>query len=348
VGEEKEKRAKDRWDRLTTENKQSVLNYANLGFGVVIDPAAYGTLKFGKLILDVGVDGFAKPMYPSGGGYDSTVYETLYEFHQRDFGLSETKTNIGLSGTVEGVSGGALLSNSASTEKETTKDITKTTYYLYAEYLVGMVQLDLKDETPSLDPSFQKELAKAVNASGAGVQKIASVYAVLNKFGWYVPKSITLGGKLIQTETVLTDKTTDTSKIVNEFSEDFKANVGVPEVFNAEGGGSSHTKTEHETSTTNYQSVSGKHRRFVGGSQSALSQDGLQPWLDSLDDALEWRVVGMTLFPVLAYMPAELMNPIKKMQNDYGSRAEVRKLANANAFKYFAEVQSAEPTSGDW
>ena len=99
MGEEKEKRAKDRWDRLTTENKQSVLNYANLGFGVVIDPAAYGTLKFGKLILDVGVDGFAKPMYPSGGGYDSTVYETLYEFHQRDFGLSETKTNIGLSRT---------------------------------------------------------------------------------------------------------------------------------------------------------------------------------------------------------------------------------------------------------
>jgi hypothetical protein len=336
------------WDRLSTEDKQSILNYANLGSGVVINIADYGTLKFGKPLLKVGIDSFAKPVYPEGGGYDCTVYETRTEFHQRDFGLTETKANVGLSGTFDGVTGGGSGSSSSSTQTETTTDSTKTTYYLYAEYLVNMVQLDLKPDTPSLDASFQLELTKAVNASGAGIQKIASVYAVLNKFGWYVPSSITLGGKLVQTETVTTDKETETSKIANEFSDDFKANVGVPGEFSADGGGSSHTKTEQDTSSTNYQSVSGKHRRFVGGSQSALSQDGLQTWLDSLDDALQWRVVGMKLFPVLAYMPVDLMNQIRKMQNDYGSREEARKLADTNAFQYFAEVQAAQSNSVDW
>lgn len=340
--------AEDHWDRLSDDDKKSVLRYANLGFGVVLKATKDGTVEAGRPLLELGLENLAKPSYPGGGGYDCKAYDTRAEFYQRDFGLRETKANVGLSGTLEGITGSASGSTSSSTQTERTKRTKKTTYHLYAENLVNKVKLDLKSEMPPLAPGFQEALSRAVRGNGEGVQNLAAVYEVLNAFGWYVPKSVTLGGRLIQTAMVTTDSKTETSRIEKEFSAEFKGSVGVPGAFAANGGGSTHTKDDHETSNTHYASVSGSHRRYVGGSASALAEGGLQAWLDSLDDALEWRVVGIELFPVLSYMPSELLDLLRQLQQAHGAYESVRDLPDVDASRYFTEVEVASPAAPAW
>ena len=165
----------------------------------------------------------------------------------------------------------------------------------------------------------------------------------MNEFGWYLPTSLSLGGKLIQTQTVETDKDTKTSKIEDDFSEDFKASVGMPGLFKAEGGGSKHTNNQHDTSSTHYQAVSTTHRHPVGGNTDGLEEGALHGWLKSLNDAQTWKVVGLELMPSLAFMPGDLLNDIRTSYNAYGSRETAERIADVDVFQYMTEVDLKSP-----
>lgn len=332
------------WDKLLDEDKDSVLLHSNAGFGIVLNPSESWGVSYGTKLVDMNKDQFSAIYPPKSGKYHTEILETEAEFNLRNFGLNKVSANAGLSGTIEGITGGAKGSMSSSEEEEHSSSTKKTTYYLYAEYAVKMVTLNLKTDPPGLDPTFEKELKKVLEGRSQGVQKLTSVYRVLNKKGWYVPTSLTLGGKLIQTETVQTKKTTRKDRIRREFTASFEASVGVPEVFDANAGGSTENTSEHESSSSLYESKTGKVRDVVGGSPQGLRQDGLEAWLTSLEnDAQEWKVIGMELQPTLSFVPDVLLNDLRKLHNEYGGYEAAQRHADIDIFKYFGEVELKSP-----
>ena len=74
--------------------------------------------------------------------------------------------------------------------------------------------------------------------------------------------------------------------------------------------------------------------------EQALRDDGLSPWLTSLEEASSWRVVSLDLTPTLNYVPADLLNDIRGLYQTNGAKPEARRHADVDAFKYFGEVET--------
>lgn len=342
----------DHWDRIPPEDRKSVLKYANVGRGLILKTDPEWDLSAGKKLFDLTIDNFEDPVYPMDtGDYHVTAYESEVEFNFRRYGLHEINANAGISGTFKGVSGGVSGSTSSSTETDDSHDSKKKTYYLYAEYLQEKVTLNVKDDLPDINPAFEAELKKQLEKSHKGVQKLIAIYKVLNDYGWYMPISMMFGGKLTQTETVESDSTTDKHSIEKDFKADLKANVGMPGVFEAEGGGGVHDKTKVQSTSKHYTSTSATVRHVVGGSGAGLVESGLSTWISSLDDALLWQIVGIKLRPTLSFVSDDILNEIRVIQAAFGSYENARKECPYDNARYFVEVETdAESGLGevDW
>jgi hypothetical protein len=336
------------WNDLTADEQNAVLERANIGHGIIIDTSDSWELTFGTKLVKVGLDDFDPTYLSKSGEYDTDIFETKAESSLRNYGIKKGSVNAGVSGVIKGVSLGASGSANYSREKEETLDSTETRYYLYSEYLIEKIRLDLNKEMPPLASGFAKKLEKVTAGTDSSVQKLTEVYKVLNEMGWYVAKSLTLGGKLTMKETIVTQKTTKTSKIVTEFGGEFKANVGVPKVFDANAGGSYSQKDEKEQSNSLYSSETGKTLDVVGGSPKGLADNSLAPWIMSLDDSGTWKIIGLELIPTLAFLDQELLNSIKEHYNKWGSYETAKRAAMIDAFQYMGEVGINTGEADDW
>mgnify|MGYP007055209126 CR=1 FL=1 len=77
---------------------------------------------------------------------------------------------------------------------------------------------------------------------------LSKIYGLLNDYSWHVATALILSGELVQVQTVEADSDAGSPQISDEFQADFKAIVGVPGVFRAEGAGGEHTKNGHDDS----------------------------------------------------------------------------------------------------
>jgi len=333
----------DLWNTMTADAQKAVLARMNIGYGIVLDEThsfAYGT----KLWELSGSDFSDK--YPSRTGtYHTEAFETQIESNLTTFGLTKVTANAGISGTIEGVKGGGKASTTHTTETENSTDTEKKTYYMFAEYVVPKITLILKEDRPTLSPRFIDAMRKLLDGSSDSVRKLTSAYALLDTNGWYLSSSLTLGGRLYQTQAVKTNKTTTKSRVEEKFQADFEANVGVPEVFEASGGGGTTTETKTTRSNSVYESVTSESRVVVGGDpKGLLKKNGLSPWIASLSAANTWMVIGVELIPVAALLPTDVLNSFRKLQTAFGAYETATKAMVLDAKSYFREVEDAAPT----
>jgi hypothetical protein len=177
---------------------------------------------------------------------------------------------------------------------------------------------------------------------------MTNLITVLNEYGWYLPNSLTVGGKITYWDSNEVAKDSSTSKLEESFKESASASIGVPLV----GEGSAdvtHTETSGtEHSQSSYKATSKAERRVIGGTAVGADPKETSAWLQSLDDSSKWRVVQMTMTPVLSFVPEDLYNHIRKLRSKYAPYGAVKKIAHIDVTSYFSEVEISRGEADNW
>ncbi|KAG4076676.1 hypothetical protein HA402_001963 [Bradysia odoriphaga] len=137
------------------------------------------------------------------------------------------------------------------------------------------VYLSIDPEQITPDYGFIQKVKAALTGKDGDVDKYQALVEVLNEWGWYVPLNFTLGSALYATQIKEVDSFEQARTESTNFSANFKTE------FKQLAGGAGNSSFFE-----------------LGG--SIIGKDNFNDWLNSLDDATTWDVIGYTkLYPSL-------------------------------------------------
>lgn len=187
------------------------------------------------------------------------------------------------------------LSVSYQTSSESLTQSKQTHLFMVAQRLVQKTKVILKEETIQLTEEFKQSVERA--------QNIAGLREVFQKYGYFVPTTYIIGGKIIaeKTETFLgqVDKTAE----VNKFGVGVSAELDKAG-FTASASGAYKSESQQKTSQSSVQTASRAIMTLKGGDEGLIN-DGTQ-WISSLT-LDNWQIVGYEdLRPITDFLDAEL------------------------------------------
>lgn len=180
-------------------------------------------------------------------------------------------------------------------EKQGSSHSTVETYSV-GTYNVNKVDVVLDDTQFELTTEFYNALSAAASLKGKQTQFVGVVQA-LNKYGWYVPVKMTLGGVLLTSQKSESISWSESQTTTNTFSASFKAS------FDGIGGGAAykHSDKSHTSSSGSHGSAS---LSFTAIGGSASDANNFTNWAKSLEPASAWSTSELTevvssLYPLL-------------------------------------------------
>lgn len=341
------------WSSLPASEQSAIYPNINVGQGIIFPQNSDFDFS-GKIVVNIDPSSMTVSTPSQTSSSYSEIIESEFEFKLRQCSLSSTNVNDGIKGTIEELDTeiGGNVSASSSTSGEITSQSSKKTYYLYAEYSVTQktLSIDSKSLSGKLTDDFLNEIKTATqfDEQNVNLQAMLDLINVLNTWGWYLPISLTIGGKITYWDINEVTSDSNTSKLEESFNTSASASIGVPLVAEASTDTTNTGKTSTEESESSYLATSNAKRLVIGGSSVGADPSELSAWLKSLDDPSQWRIVKMALVPVLSFAPDDLYQQISKLQSQYSGYDAVKQIANIDPKSYFYEIEIAKGYAGGW
>lgn len=200
--------------------------------------------------------------------------------------------------------------------------------YFVGTYNVNKVVVELDKSNLQLTQDFYNALLAAAEIKDAPSAFVGIVEA-LNKYGWYVPIELTLGGVLFTKETTKVKTWSEASSQSNTFAASFKAS------FDGIGGGGAYKHSDkHKTHTGGAKGSDTLSFTAIGGKPA--DANNYPKWAASLEPASAWNVSSY----------ATLISPIVLLMNmgTTGKRLAVYIKNNiANQYSSSPELEKLQP-----
>lgn len=341
------------WSSLPANEQSAIFPNINVGQGIIFPQNADFDFS-GKVLVDIDPSNMTVSTPSQTSSSYSEIIESEFKFKLKQCSLSSTDVNAGIKGTIEELDTeiGGNVSVSSSTSSENTSQSFKKSYYLYAEYSVTQKTLSIDSTSLSgkLTDNFLNEIKTVTqfDKQDVNLQGMLDLINVLNTWGWYLPISLTMGGKITYWDINEVTSDSDTSQLEQSFTSSASASIGVPLVAEASTDTTNTEKHSTETSESSYLSTANAKRLVVGGSSVGADPSELSAWLKSLDDPSQWRTVEMTLAPTLSFVPDDVYQQISKLQSQYSGYDAVKQIADIDPQSYFKEVESARGYASGW
>ena len=177
-------------------------------------------------------------------------------------------------------------------EKKTSEE--RVTTYFIAKFLVNKVSLQINPKKMKATARFLGAIEQAIGDYQDNINGYSNLIEVLDKYGYYVPATFTLGGALI------TETSTQIAKFSDAETEMDKYSFGFSAAFDGIGGGAAYsnadTKSVTKTSSNEYTNQTFQQIGGLPGTNNNYPQ-----WVKSLDSANNWDVTSYeTLIPTVA------------------------------------------------
>jgi len=152
--------------------------------------------------------------------------------------------------------------------------------YSVGTYNVNKVDVALDQSKLKLTDDFSTALSTAISLPDAPSQFIGVIQA-LNKYGWYVPVEVMLGGVLLTSEESQSTSWSESQSTTDTFGASFKAS------FDGIGGGAAykHSNTS-KTSSSGSNGTSSLSFTAIGG--AAADSNNFTKWAKSLEPVSAW------------------------------------------------------------
>lgn len=195
--------------------------------------------------------------------------------------------------------------------------------YLTKRYLYKKIDIFVDPTRLIVEDDFLHVVRNAVRGFERSIDGYTNLVNVLNEYGWYIPIQYTLGGAIYSTKI---SKVRTLAEARME-SHNFGARVDASYMNIRAGIGINHKDSSNVNNTTKTNNDSLMFRQ-IGG--NGVGQDNLMGWIDSLDDANNWRIIRYTnLMPSLMLLhgvDSITLSNAMKLLTKYNSYSEVRSL----------------------
>lgn len=282
--------AKD-WNKMTEGQQATVLNTVaqiNKGLSLSSDQGLY---KVTYDAIQPVVSG--KSQWTSATPRVGSSVTTNSYFSKYASSLATSSTNGG-SLSVDTPYGGGSESYEHAEQQSSSHSSVET--YSVGTYNVNKVDVVLDDTQFELTTEFYNALSTAASMDGKQTQFVGIVQA-LNKYGWYIPVKMTLGGVLLTTQKSESTSWSESQTITNTFSASFKAS------FDGIGGGAAYKHSDKtHTSSSGSHGTASLSFTAIGG--LASDANNFTKWATSLEPASAWSTSELTevvssLYPLL-------------------------------------------------
>jgi len=235
------------------------------------------------------------------------------------------------------------LSANYATSSESHSQSKETRLFLLAQRIVQKTKVILKEETIQVTEKFKESVERAKN--------VADLRKVFQEYGYFVPTTYIIGGKIIAENTETFSGQADKTALAKEFGAGFKAELNKLN-FTASASGAYKSENQDQTSQSSAQTAS-KYSMTLKGGDEALINNGTQ-WISSLT-LDKWQIVGYEdLKPITDFLDEKLKKkceeilstptPINKLPIKV---AEEIKWMAWNAAWYAANTHAGDKYKGD-
>ncbi|MEA5498281.1 MAC/perforin domain-containing protein [Limnoraphis robusta Tam1] len=235
------------------------------------------------------------------------------------------------------------LSGSYATRSESHSQNKETHLFMVAQRIVQKTKVILKEQTIQVTEKFKQSIEEA--------KDIAQLRKVFQEYGYFVPTTYIIGGKIIaENEETFSGQVDKTAK-AKEFGVGVKAELNKLN-FTASASGAYKSENQDQTSQSSSQTAC-KYSMTLKGGDEALINNGTQ-WISSLT-LDKWQIVGYEdLKPITDFLNEELKKrceeilstptPINKLPIQV---AEEIKWMAWNAAWYAANTRAGDKYKGD-
>jgi hypothetical protein len=176
--------------------------------------------------------------------------------------------------------------------------------YITSSFSLPKVELSLPLEYPCASDEFLAAIQGAL-AAGSQSEKEKRLFCVLREFGHFVPRRITVGGKLYSTEERELKAAETASEVAKKHANEVQASISVSTAWF---GGGVEGKSAWGTSTMDQETQKSLHEaqslilNAVGGEGGYVKDLG--KWSESLQSYTRWQTINMTdLSPSINVLP---------------------------------------------
>ena len=304
------------WNAMTIAQQAAILNTGvEVTKGLSLS-ADQGLFKLTEAAIDAVASGGWTSDIPR---IESAITTNSY-FSKYASSLATSSANGGSVSVDTPFGGGSTSYEHAQSQEKSNSSVTT---YSVGTYNVNKVEVVLDQTKFQLTSDFETALLAAVSLSDAASQFVGIVQA-LNKYGWYIPTRMMLGGVLLTSKQSESTSWSESQTTSDSFSADFKAS------FDGIGGGAAYNQSNKSgTTTSGSQGSASLSFTAIGG----LAEDAndFSNWAKSLEPATAWSVSSYeTMIPSLYVLynmgtkNIEMLYAIKKMmEKQYSSSPEL-------------------------
>jgi len=191
-----------------------------------------------------------------------------------------------------------------SIRKSKSSSSTKVSQFMISKFVVQRFAVQIDEEDIRIASEFEEEIKNAVKNGTGNEDYYANIIEALDKWGYYVPTSIVLGGGLFASQETQISAFEEAKSEEEEFSVAFKAK------FKGIGGGAAYSQAQGEESTRSETSKYQVDTFDQIGGLPVLGADpeGYSKWADSLNDAGNLEVVEyVNLIPSLTLLKDKVL-----------------------------------------
>lgn len=269
-----------RYNLLNSDQKLDIFRNIQVFRGLT-----FGSDSFGKTFEDV--YGWAPGYTPAANNpHVTSELSSDYAFTKT---TSELRTYSSRSRSLNVSAPYASGSAEYKTARSKTTSSSKVTEYLSSKYIVRKVDLQVDPRQLVVLPAFVNAVRDAMSGLEDKPEGYYKLIQVLNKFGYYVPQELTLGGAILGTDNTEISDFSEADTRKREFNGAFKREL------DKIGGGAAYdsSKGEEKSSSTSakFQTIA---MRTIGGAPG-LEKD-YPAWAKSLDPAANWSLADVSVF----------------------------------------------------
>lgn len=194
------------------------------------------------------------------------------------------------------------LSGSYQTSSESLTKSKQTHLFMVSQRLVQKTKVILEEENIQLTEEFKQSIKHA--------QQIDELRQVFQKYGYFVPTTYIIGGKIIAEKTETFEGQVDKTAEVNKFGVGVSAELDKAG-FTASASAAYQSENQEKTSQSSNQTASRATFTLKGGDE-ALIKEGTK-WISSLT-LDKWQIVGYEdLIPITDFLDEELKQKCETM-----------------------------------
>ena len=250
----------------------------------------------------------------------SEAYYTEWEKQAYKMLSKSVKASVGI--PIPQLSATLGLSGSYGTSSESLSQSRETYLFLVAQRLVQKTKVILNEETIQLTEDFKKSVESA--------KDIHELRQVFQKYGYFVPTTYIIGGKIIAEKTETCSAQSDETALSNKFA------VGVSAKFDKAGftasASAGYSQEKQNIDSQSSADIASRAMITLKGGDEGFINDGAK-WISSLT-LDRWQIVGYAdLKPITEFLDEKLKQKCKDLISTGTPWLEVQYVGSASLVK---------------